>query len=56
MPAEYREMLQILTETVASGRGSLPNGHVENVTGAQPRNYTDFARRMAAAWTGDVAP
>jgi hypothetical protein len=27
--AGYREMLQILTETIASGRGSRPNGGVE---------------------------
>jgi uncharacterized protein YbjT (DUF2867 family) len=56
VPAEYGEMLQILTETIASGRGSRPNGDVEKVTGAPPRNFTDFARRTAAAWTGDVAP
>jgi uncharacterized protein YbjT (DUF2867 family) len=56
VPAEYGEMLQILTETVASGRGSRPNGDVEKVTGAPPGKFTDFARRTAAAWTGDVAP
>jgi hypothetical protein len=55
VPAEYGEMLQILTETIASGRGSRPNCDVENVTGAPPGNFTDFARRTAAAWTGDGA-
>ncbi|MGD0559272.1 MAG: NmrA family NAD(P)-binding protein [Streptosporangiaceae bacterium] len=54
VPAEYGEMLQILTETVSSGRGSRPNGDVEKVTGAPPRNFTDFARSAAAAWTGEV--
>ncbi len=49
-------MLRILTETVASGRGSRPNDDVEKVTGASPRNFTDFARRTAAAWSGNVAP
>jgi uncharacterized protein YbjT (DUF2867 family) len=53
VPAEYGEMLQMLTETIASGRGSQPNDDVEQVTGAPPRNFTDFARRTAAAWTGD---
>ncbi|MCU1493792.1 MAG: NmrA family protein [Acidimicrobiaceae bacterium] len=56
VPPEYGEMLQFLTETVASGRGSRPNGDVEKVTGARPRNFSDFARRTAAAWTGDLAP
>jgi hypothetical protein len=46
-------MLQFLTETVASGHGSRPNDDdVEKVTGALPRNFGDFARRTAAAWTG----
>ena len=54
VPAEYGEMLKILTETVSSGRGSRPNGDVEKVTGAPPRNFTDFAKRTAAAWTGEV--
>ena len=56
VPAEYGEMLQLLTETVASGRGSRPNGDVEKVTGAPPTSFTDFARRTAAAWSGDRAP
>jgi uncharacterized protein YbjT (DUF2867 family) len=54
VPAEYGEMLKILTETVSSGRGSRPNGDVEKVTGAPPRNFTDFAKRTAAAWTGEL--
>jgi uncharacterized protein YbjT (DUF2867 family) len=56
VPAEYGEMLQMLTETIASGRGSQPNDDVEQVTGAPPRNFTDFARRTAAAWTGEKSP
>jgi uncharacterized protein YbjT (DUF2867 family) len=56
VPAEYGEMLQMLTETVASGRGSRPNDHIEKVTGAPPTSFTDFARRTAAAWAGDGAP
>ena len=52
VPAEYGEMLQFLTETVSSGHGSRPNDDVEKVTGAPPRNFGDFARRTAAAWTG----
>ena len=56
VPAEYGEMLQMLTETIASGRGSRPNDDVETVTGAPPTSFTDFARRTAAAWLGDQAP
>src|ERR1700722_2349952 len=53
VPAEYGEMLQMLTETIASGRGSRPNHDAEKVTGAPPRSFMDFARRTAAAWTRD---
>jgi uncharacterized protein YbjT (DUF2867 family) len=56
VPAEYGEILQMLTETIASGRGSRPNDDIEKVTGAPPRNFTDFARRAAAAWAEDQAP
>jgi len=34
VPAEYGEMLRMLTETIASGMGSRPNDNVEKVTGA----------------------
>jgi uncharacterized protein YbjT (DUF2867 family) len=56
VPAEYGEMLQMLTETIASGRGSRPNDDVEKLTGAPPTSFTNFARRTAAAWAGDHAP
>ena len=56
VPAEYGEMLQILTETIASGRGSRPNGDVEKVTGAPPTSFNDFARRTVAAWTEKETP
>jgi len=56
VPAEYGGKLQLLTETIASGRGSRPNDDVEKVTGAPPGDFTDFARSTAAAWTGDLAP
>jgi hypothetical protein len=49
-------MLQMLTETIASGRGSRPNDDVEKVTGAPPTSFTNFARGTAAAWLGDQAP
>jgi uncharacterized protein YbjT (DUF2867 family) len=51
VPAAYGEMLRILTETVASGRGSRPNDNVEKITGAPPVRFADFARRTAKAWT-----
>ncbi len=56
VPPEYGQMLQMLTETIASGRGSRPNDDVEKVTGAPPKSFTDFARGTAAAWLGDQAP
>jgi uncharacterized protein YbjT (DUF2867 family) len=51
VPAEYGEMLRMLTETIASGMGSRPNDTVEAVTGAPPITFTDFARRTVRAWT-----
>jgi uncharacterized protein YbjT (DUF2867 family) len=51
VPAEYGEMLRMLTETVASGRGSRPNDNVEQITGAPPVRFADFARRAVQAWT-----
>jgi hypothetical protein len=32
MPSEYGAVLRQLTETIASGRGSRPNGIVEMIT------------------------
>jgi uncharacterized protein YbjT (DUF2867 family) len=51
VPADYGEMLRMLTETVASGNGSRPNHNVEKVTGVPPIKFADFARRNAQAWT-----
>ena len=51
VPAEYGEMLRMLTETIASGMGSQPNDNVQKVTGAPPITFADFARRTAQAWT-----
>jgi uncharacterized protein YbjT (DUF2867 family) len=50
VPAEYGEMLRMLTETIASGHGSRPNSDVQNVTGVPPIRFADFARRTAQAW------
>ena len=51
VPAEYGAMLRMLTESIASGKGSRPNDNVEKLTGAPPISFTDFARRTAQAWT-----
>ena len=51
VPAEYGKMLRMLTETVATGKGSRPNGNVEMITGAPPTKFVDFARRTAQAWS-----
>src|SRR5580692_18096 len=50
VPAEYGEVLRTLTETIASGRGSQPNGDVLAVTGAAPISFADFAAKTAPAW------
>jgi uncharacterized protein YbjT (DUF2867 family) len=50
MPAEYGEVLRTLTETIASGRGSRPNGDVLAATGAAPVSFADFAAEAAPAW------
>jgi uncharacterized protein YbjT (DUF2867 family) len=50
VPAEYGEMLRLLTETVASGSGSRPNNDVQDVTGTPPKSFNEFARRTASAW------
>lgn len=47
VPAEYGE---VLTETIASGRGSQPNGDVLAATGAAPISFADFASSTAPAW------
>jgi hypothetical protein len=51
VPAEYGEVLRMLTETIASGMGSRPNDNVKKVTGVPPIKFADFARRTAQAWT-----
>jgi hypothetical protein len=50
VPAEYGEVLRTLTETIASGRGSRPNGDVLAATGAAPVSFADFAAEAAPAW------
>jgi uncharacterized protein YbjT (DUF2867 family) len=50
VPAEYGEVLRTLTETMASGLGSQPNGDVLAATGAAPISFADFASRTAPAW------
>jgi uncharacterized protein YbjT (DUF2867 family) len=50
VPAEYGEVLRMLTETVASGRGSRPNGDVLAATGKTPTRFSDFAAATATAW------
>nr|WSW46972.1 NmrA family NAD(P)-binding protein [Streptomyces sp. NBC_01001] len=50
VPADYGVMLEWLTGTIASGRGSQPNDDVLEVTGAPPAGFADFARRNTRAW------
>jgi uncharacterized protein YbjT (DUF2867 family) len=50
VPADYGEVLRTLTETIAGGRGSRPNGDVLAATGAPPASFADFAATTAPAW------
>ncbi|TYL43661.1 NmrA family NAD(P)-binding protein [Dickeya sp. ws52] len=50
VPAEYGEVLRLLTETIASGRGSRPNNDVLTVTGKAPISFAEFAAKTSAAW------
>lgn len=50
VPAEYGEVLRTLTETIASGLGSRPNGDVLAATGAAPIGFAEFASETAPAW------
>jgi uncharacterized protein YbjT (DUF2867 family) len=50
VPAEYGEVLRTLTETIASGLGSQPNGDVLAATGAAPISFAGFAAKTAPAW------
>jgi uncharacterized protein YbjT (DUF2867 family) len=50
IPADYGAVLRSLTETIASGQGSLPNGDVLAVTGVGPVHFADFATNTVLAW------
>jgi uncharacterized protein YbjT (DUF2867 family) len=50
VPGTYGEVLRTLTETIADGRGSQPNGDVLAATGAAPVSFADFAAKTAPAW------
>jgi hypothetical protein len=50
VPADYGEVLRTLTETIAKGRGSRPNGDVLAATGAAPASFADFAAKTAHTW------
>jgi hypothetical protein len=51
VPSDYGAVLSTLTETIASGHGSRPNGDVLAVTGVAPTPYAEFAVKTAAAWS-----
>jgi hypothetical protein len=53
--ANSEAVLRMLTEAIASGRGSRPNSDGEKPTGTAPTSFADFARRTAAAWAVDEA-
>jgi uncharacterized protein YbjT (DUF2867 family) len=50
VPPEYGAVLRQLTETIANGHGSRPNGIVEKITGTPPHTFRSFAHNNANAW------
>ena len=50
VPSEYGAVLRQLTETIANGHGSRPNGIVQKITGTPPRTFRSFAHNNANAW------
>jgi uncharacterized protein YbjT (DUF2867 family) len=50
LPADYGAVLRSLTETIASGQGSRPNGDVLAVTGVAPMHFAEFAANTVPAW------
>jgi uncharacterized protein YbjT (DUF2867 family) len=50
VPSEYGAVLRQLTETIASGHGSRPNGIVEKITGTRAHTFRNFAHNSAKAW------
>lgn len=50
VPAEYGEVLRMLTSRIASGNGSRPNGDVLAATGSAPISFAEFAAATAHAW------
>lgn len=50
VPPEYGAVLRQLTETIANGHGSHPNGIVEEITGTAPRTFRNFAHNNTNAW------
>lgn len=45
LPADYAGMLGVLTETIAAGRGAVPNRDVEAVTGRAAITFREFVSR-----------
>lgn len=50
VPSEYGNVLRALTETIANGHGSQPNGDVLTASGQPPIRFEEFAARTAGAW------
>jgi uncharacterized protein YbjT (DUF2867 family) len=50
IPPEYGAVLRQLTETIATGHGSPPNGIVEKITGTRANTFRNFAHNSAKAW------
>jgi uncharacterized protein YbjT (DUF2867 family) len=50
VPPAYGAVLRQLTEAVANGRGSRPNGVIKRITGTSPRTFRDFAHHNANVW------
>jgi hypothetical protein len=53
--ANSAAVLRVLTETIASGRGTRPNSDGEKATGTAPTSFADFMRRTDATGAVDEA-
>jgi uncharacterized protein YbjT (DUF2867 family) len=50
VPVDYAHIMRLITDDIASGRGSLPNDVVQTVTGLPPISFSEFATRTKQAW------
>ncbi len=50
LPADYASIMRLVTDDIASGRGTQPNDVVQTVTGVPPISFREYATRTKHAW------